>query len=202
MRRGESLGVKSWLGLFGGLPGRGWAQGAGMPGAGGPGGVEIRDVLPPVEISYWSGPMVAAWVGLGALGLGLLGVYGWRLWKKTRPVQPPPSPMELALAALRRLRQQPIAELKARDFAAEVALILRRFLEARLGLQVTRQTTDEFLASLESSPGMAGVDRDRLRVFLEQCDRCKFAGVDAAAEAREALIAAAEAQVIGGKGGA
>ena len=188
--------MRGWVWVLWGEASRVWAQGGMPPGSG---GAEIRDVLPPVEIPYWTPTTVVVWSVVGFLALAALIVGGWVVWRRTRPVVVPPSPLQVALEALRRLKESPSAELSARDFAAEVAFILRRFLEANLGLRVTRQTTDEFLFALEANPRFGGVDRDRLRVFLEQCDRCKFAGVNAAAEARLALIAAAEAQVIGGR---
>jgi hypothetical protein len=196
-------GVVLWGWMLGVMwaQGGGGAVGPGLGGGGGGGGLEIRDVLPPVEIPYWTVPRVALWSGAGVLMLAGLIWAGLEIWRRTRPVVVPPTPMQTALEALRRLKGGEIAVLSARDFAAQVATILRRFLEATLGLEVTRQTTDEFLASMEADPRFEKLDRERLRVFLEHCDRCKFAGVEAAAEARSALVAAAEAQVIGGSGG-
>ena len=79
--------------------------------------------------------------------------------------------------------------------AAQVAEILRRFLEATYGIQATRQTTSEFLSVMETHAVLDHIEREQLRRFLELCDQLKFARAEAAVSAREGLIHVAEQQV-------
>lgn len=158
----------------------------------------IRDILPPVDIPYWTTGRSVGLVTLGLMmmALMLMGmVWGVR---KMRPQIPPPSPTQIALEALRALKGSDATGLSTRDFAAKVADILRRFLEMAYGMDAPRQTTDEFLEAIKNSPRFADADRERLKEFLRQCDRCKFAGVEVEGDARRDLVGAAETQVIGG----
>jgi hypothetical protein len=151
-----------------------------------------------VDIPYWTTGLLVGLVTLGLVIMVLM-VMGM-VWgvRKMRPQIPPPSPTQIALEALRALKGSDATGLSTRDFAAKVADILRRFLEMAYGIDVTRQTTEEFLEAIKNSPRFAHADRERLREFLRQCDRCKFAGVEVEVDARRDLVGAAETQVIGG----
>jgi len=181
-----------------GLPSALSAQVAAVPGGQSSPPDGIRDVLPPVDIPYWTTGLLVGLVTLGLVIMVLM-VMGM-VWgvRKMRPQIPPPSPTQIALEALRALKGSDATGLSTRDFAAKVADILRRFLEMAYGIDVTRQTTEEFLEAIKNSPRFAHADRERLREFLRQCDRCKFAGVEVEVDARRDLVGAAETQVIGG----
>jgi hypothetical protein len=156
---------------------------------------DIRDILPPVDIPVWTSERLMV-AGVGAalvLGLLLWALVAWS--RRERTAVPPPAPGRVALEALTRLKGAEGAALEARDFAAQVAEILRRFLEATYGIQATRQTTSEFLSVMETHAVLDHIEREQLRRFLELCDQLKFARAEAAVSAREGLIHVAEQQV-------
>lgn len=149
---------------------------------------EFRDIAPPVEISWWTPRRQALAAVALALLLTLFGV-GLRNWlRRVRPPAPPPDPLRVALEALERLKGTEGSALSARDFAAAVASVLRRFLEAKHGLAAPRQTSEEFLATAESSNRFAPPVRERLRQFLRQCDELKFAKATTGEDGRGALL--------------
>ncbi len=117
--------------------------------------------------------------------------YGWRsvlrllvlgglllyFWTRRKKGEKPPSPQDVALTELARLRTLMNPE-QALIYAAQVAEILRRYVEARFQLHSTRQTTREFFADLTMNPQAVrsmAVHHDRLKECLEQCDMAKFA---------------------------
>jgi hypothetical protein len=73
----------------------------------------------------------------------------------------------------------------------ELSNIVRHYLEQRFRLNVTTQTTDEFLEDLKTATWLANDQRAMLREFLEQCDLVKFAGLKPTAEQSQALAVAA-----------
>ena len=183
---------------FGG-PGAGTS---GLPGIGAmaPGGQaqeELRDIAPPVDVPFWNWKTVtaAALAGLGSLATAIWAVRRWLL--RTRPAPPPPDPVQVALKALDALRGVAGEKLSDRDFAAAAAEILRGFLEAKYGLNAPRQTTEEFLSSVQKSHRFAENQLQLLRSFLGQCDMIKFAKGVAGSAARIELLLMAERTVRG-----
>ena len=65
------------------------------------------------------------------------------------------------------------------QYATELSLILRRYIEARFRIQSTRKTTKEFFTGLTESPKQESIlpedHRERLKECLEECDMAKFA---------------------------
>ena len=59
----------------------------------------------------------------------------------------------------------------------QLADVLRRFLESRLPLAATRQTTSEFLVSLRQVEGVDEKFVEKVGEVLSRCDLAKFAGV-------------------------
>jgi len=129
---------------------------------------DIRDIkgLVPVPFNWW-------WLALVATVLLLVAAFVW-WWKRrqpkaeTKPAVAPPTPLEVALAALQQLRE---ADLPVEEFYTELAAIVRQFIEGRYGLHAPERTTEEFLAEA-SLPERHMI---LLRTFLVEADLVKFA---------------------------
>lgn len=158
--------------------------------------VEIRDIAPPVD--FFTMP---SWQVMTAIGLGLLliGFLAWRvIYKIThRPPPLPPTPRQLALAALTALRTK-VTSLDAYTFSIAVSGVLRAYIEQQFRLRALEQTSPEFLASIANSISFTRQDRTLLAEFLERSDMIKFARVEAGEEASDALLSSAFAFVQGG----
>lgn len=170
------------------LPG-GPPPGAMPPGAQPPG--ELLDIVPPVEIGFWTPRNTSLAVLCGVLLLALLFWLLRRWLKRARPLPPPPDPVKTALKALDHLSSQTSLELSPKEFAAAVAGVIRRFLESKHGLNAPRQTTEEFLEATERSNRFALPVREQMRLFLGHCDALKFSRLEASEEARKDLLKAA-----------
>lgn len=146
---------------------------------------DIRDIkgLVPVPMPWWVWALVAtAVVALAA------GIWWWRRRKPApviNPATPPPTPFEIALAALAKLRS---ANLPVEDFYTELSDIVRQFIEGRYGLRAPERTTEEFLAEAQ----LPAHQMDLLRAFLVECDLVKFARHQPALADRERAFAAVE----------
>lgn len=135
--------------------------------------LELRDIAPPVALANptpW--PLIIA----GAFVLLALAAAIWWLRRQKKPaIIPSVDPWTIALQELNAAStllesQQP------RQYIARLSEILRRYLEERFRLASTRQTTREFLHSLQAStsPELQPA-RSQLQDFLEQADLAKFA---------------------------
>jgi len=116
---------------------------------------------------------------------------------KNRPKLPPPTPRELALAALERLRGR-IAKTEPYPFSIEVSDVLRGFVAAEFRVRATQQTSPEFLAAAAASPRFSESDKELLATFLEKADLIKFARLAASACDSEQLLEQARRFVEGG----
>jgi Domain of unknown function (DUF4381) len=185
-------------------PGLSFAPGAsGMPS--GPGGLSgmgamgaptpapIHDIVGPLP--FFSGPV---WViVLVFLLVAVAGVTLW--WFAGRKKEKKLSPRESALRDLERLRSN-LTGGTDHEFGAGVSDVLRRFLGEALGLAAPRQTTEEFLESLQGSLRFLPAEQEALASFLHQSDFLKYARGEATSDQREALIVAAESFVRSGEG--
>lgn len=139
----------------------------------------IRDIAPPVDVFPYPVWMVV----LAALGVALfVGLVAWVLWRwmKRRRAAPPPTPREVALGQLAELRHE-VDTLNPQVFSDEVSKVLRTFLTRQFGLRATRQTSQEFLASLSGGGLFDDERKELLSCFLEKCDLIKFARAEAGA---------------------
>lgn len=116
---------------------------------------------------------------------------------KNRPKPPPPTPRELALAALERLRSQ-VVTTESYPFSIEVSDVLRTFVSAEFRVRATQQTSPEFLAAAAASPQFSEADKTLLAAFLEKADLIKFARLAATASDSEQLLEQARRFVEGG----
>lgn len=135
---------------------------------------ELRDIHGPVPLSDPT-PLLAIAAAV-VLALATL-FFLYRLWKRRakKVSAPMPRAWEQALQALDAARHL----LETGDHLAyleRVADILRRYIELRFSLPSTRQTTQEFLASLGDHGDSPLRDhRLLLQSFLELADLAKFA---------------------------
>ena len=155
-----------------------------------PGG-ELLDIAPPVELPFWDARTltIAILCSLALLALIAWLIHRWR--NRTRPVPPPPNPLETAIKALDKLSSASGLELNPKEFASAVAGVIRRFLESKHGLAAPRQTTEEFLEAIEQSNRFALPVREQMRLFLGYCDQLKFSRLDASEDARRDLLKSA-----------
>lgn len=145
---------------------------------------DIRDIkgVVPVPINPWW------WVALLVLvAMGVVLVWWWkrRRPKTVAPSATPLSPDEIALRALRQLREEnPPVE----AFYTRLSDIVRRYIEDRFGLHAPERTTEEFLAEA-NLPTQHMV---LLSAFLVECDLVKFARHQPGEADRQRAFAAAE----------
>ena len=158
----------------------------------------IRDIAPPVDVLPW--PMWMVWSALAA-ALAFIGLLAWLAfcWWRNRPVAPPPTPREIALAELEKARAQ-TGELAPYAFSILVSNILRRYVSSQFQLRATQQTSPEFLAAISDFPKFSEPEKNELAEFLEKCDLIKFAQVAASAEDSITLLNQAVRFVEGGGG--
>jgi hypothetical protein len=162
------------------------------PGAVGPTPAPIHDIVGPIP--FFSGPL---WVILIVVLVVILAAWlAWKFWgsRKAKMI----TPREAALGALARLRGI-VAQGSDHDFGVGVSDVLRRFLGEALGLAAPRQTTEEFLVSLQGSLRFVPAEQEALAEFLHQSDYLKYACGEATSEQRLALIEAAESFVRSGE---
>jgi hypothetical protein len=102
------------------------------------------------------------------------------------------SPAEWALCEMERLEQRGLpAAGQGRRYHALLANLVRRYVERRFGVHAPRQTTAEFLRSLQGLPELQPATRELLGELLQRCDLVKFAGVAPAEEDCRAAAALA-----------
>jgi len=162
------------------------------PGAAGPTPAPIHDIVGPLP--FFSGPV---WLILGVFFAVVLigGALWWFLGRRKAKLI---TPREAALDALTRLRGK-VSEGSDHDFGVGVSDVLRRFLGEALGLAAPRQTTEEFLVSLQASLRFVPAEQEALAEFLHRSDYLKFARGEATSEQRLSLIEAAESFVRSGE---
>jgi hypothetical protein len=131
---------------------------------------DILDTLETEQLPIPEFPWEEVLIGLSvAVVIALLVLY---LRKRLRP-----APAESIEARARR-RLAGLASHAAPDpraFHAELADILVRYMEARLGLPSTRLTSHEILCAFGRNGRMSAEWRERLEALLAECDRAKFA---------------------------
>jgi MYXO-CTERM domain-containing protein len=140
---------------------------------------DIKGVVP-VPHSWW-------WLA-GLVLLLVLAFVWWRRRRRSSTVAAPvilPSPFELALAALRRLREDgPPVE----QFYTRLSDIVRQYIESQFGLRAPERTTEEFLAEAT----LPAQHMTLLSSFLQESDLVKFARLRPGNNDMERAFAAAE----------
>jgi hypothetical protein len=137
----------------------------------------IRDIAGPAEIpaDYTRAIVIAAVAAAAAAGLYIL----WHR-RRVKPLEARRIPAhEAAYEALEMLLARKLVEEKRyREFTAEVADILRRYIEDRFGLRAPERTTEEFLAEAGTGLDVGGDRKKILANFLIHCDLVKFAALE------------------------
>lgn len=120
------------------------------------------------------------------LGLLLLGLIGWFLWKRLarktlKPSGPAPAaprdPWAGVDQSLESLEiKEPWTREACEDYFFRLSFVLREALELRTGLPITGQTLTETKRSLEKSPALSANFQEDLIKFLSLADQLKFAG--------------------------
>lgn len=134
----------------------------------------LHDIAGPV----WFLP-VPLWVlivgGIVALALGVLLVKGFlALVRRKRP----PTPREVALAALETLRARH-ADADPYAFGISVSDAVRNYLTDQYQLSATTQTSLEFLESIRDNAVFSANEKAGLSVFLDRTDLLKYARASA-----------------------
>jgi hypothetical protein len=145
---------------------------------------DIHEIAPPVDYS-----LVPPWVIYTAIALGLviLSLIGWWLWKRAQRPKPVRSARDRTLDALDRIGDQ-METLSPYQFSIAVSDILRGYVTEQYQLPVTRQTSVEFLAMLSKSSPFSTEEKSLLQNFLERCDLIKFARYDATPDDSRRLL--------------
>ena len=132
---------------------------------------DIRDIRGPLHI-----PDPLAWLTYVAAGFLLLFTLAW-FWKWFRGQRKErvKLPFELALEQLERAKafMKPETAVK---FSVMVSDAVRKYIENRFEIEVTRHTTEEFMRRVAAEPsGEIKGYGDLLNGFLGYCDLAKFA---------------------------
>jgi hypothetical protein len=156
---------------------------------------DIHEIAPPVDYS-----LIPPWVVYTAVAVGLviLGLVGWWIWKRAHRPKPVQSPRTRALQQLERIGDQ-METLNPYQFSIAVSDILRGYVTEQYQLPVTRQTSVEFLAMLAKSSPFSAEEASLLQDFLERCDLIKFARYDATPDDSRRLLEEAIQFVKGAK---
>ena len=137
---------------------------------------QFRDIK---NVVFLDEPAVAGSLPWGTViaigGLGLLGVVGFvlvsRFGKRLTPKQ-------RALRALDQLSDSnSLSSGDSKYVYEETTQVLRTFIESQFEFPATRQTTEEFLAAVNSNRRLGEPLQERLKRFLEAADMVKFAGL-------------------------
>lgn len=143
----------------------------------------IHDIVGPVWVFPYPVWMVVA-AALAALLLLAAVIFGIRaLLGRKRP----PTPQEIALAALEQLRKNTDG-VDPYSFGVAVSDTLRAYIRAQHGLAATTLTSIEFLDSIRDNPVFTPNEKSGLSVFLEGTDLLKFARTEVGPSERISLL--------------
>jgi hypothetical protein len=144
---------------------------------------DAEDITPIEELPPDEGVSFVAiliWAGSTLLTAGMVALLAWRASRWRRRPRPKLPPERVASSELDRLLALDLpGQGEAGRFFTALGDIVRRYLDERYGLQTLRQTTAECLGAVRQAAAVAEEQRERLRGFLEACDRVKFSGAPA-----------------------
>lgn len=147
------------------------------------------DIEGPVRIGFLHWVLLALAL-LGVLALMVLAIAWWRKRRasgRTPGIDVRRNPLEIAMERLQRLGGEKM-EMDAEPFTVEVSDIVRDYLEEALEIPAREQTSEEFLGTIQTRPGLPSVLQEHMPTFLEQCDRVKFARQSLAGSQRDRLL--------------
>ena len=150
-----------------------------------PAAPDIKAIVPPqpfyVSGSFW-------WLAVAGVCLLLAALILWQILRpKRQPPAPPPNPREVAARRLRELEAR-MENMDARTFGGAVCDVLRVYIGGEFGLAAERQTSPEFLASINGSQAFSVREHHVLAEFLDACDLLKFARADATLDGKRHLL--------------
>ncbi len=150
--------------------------------------LDINDIAPPEKFPFgWRTAAIVAVCVANAVAAFLI------LWKRRRikeKIVPPLSAHEIAYRKLEALLARELVEKKLyREFTAEVADILREYIEDRFSLKAPERTTEEFLVEVSPVLPVDARKKDILKQFLVHCDLVKFAALEPSIEDVERTFA-------------
>lgn len=145
---------------------------AGFPDPVVPADKSIFDNLPDFIYYWWWTILLVLLLAAGAV---------WIICRKkeNEPVlkkrKPEPTPYEVAMAGLRKLKDDKLWEQGLeREYFTRLTEILRQYLEGRFNINAMEMTSRQILDSLSSNPEVKG-KRDYVRRILDMADFVKFA---------------------------
>jgi hypothetical protein len=143
--------------------------------------LDINDIAPPASFPFgWRNVLIAAGC---AVAVAAAIVVLWRRRRVRGKVVPALSAHEMAYRKLEALLARKLVERKLyKEFTAEVADILRQYIEDRFGLKAPERTTEEFLVEAGSGLAVDGAHKNILKAFLIHCDLVKFAALEPSIE--------------------
>lgn len=146
----------------------------------------LHDIVGPVPFFPYTATQIFI---AAAIVILLLSCLGYLIWRRRR--QRPLTRQEAMLQALGEMKRELMVG-SDHDFGIRVSTLLRNYLGEVFGLAAPRQTTEEFLKSLQGAQHFSPPEQEALSNFLQHSDVLKFAQGVAEAEERLALIEAAE----------
>ena len=133
---------------------------------------DLKPLQPPPAISY--DVLVGAAAMLLAM-LGMVGLWAGLRWWRHRPAPPPLPPHLLAIRELEALRSLPLTDLeRIRAWYFDLSAVLRRYIEARFGVNATDLTSEELAERLGGS-AVPDEEEAGLLAFLDATDAVKYA---------------------------
>lgn len=139
----------------------------------------LHEISPPIKFprSYllwiWAG-IVTAVIGIGIVAA--IVILQKRKNARAEDIQAMIPAHELAYGELEKLAAEDLPQKgEIKLFYQRISGILRRYIENRFGLRAPEQTTEEFLAGLETARDFPSRYKALLKTFLSHCDLVKFA---------------------------
>ncbi len=149
----------------------------------------VGELEPDVGGTNWA---LMLGIGGGILMLGSGSILAFRGYRARRRIQQQRSAYEEAVTELRALEDKGAPNAEAADaWFVRLSSIVRTYLEHRYEIRAPELTTEEFLQVATARPELTEEHRHLLTLFLERCDRVKFAGYRPDTEESLASLAAA-----------
>jgi hypothetical protein len=136
----------------------------------------LRDItaieeLPPIVSTDRSWQLWFVFGGVGSLLI--LGIFGLGVLFRRKTTR---SPTQLALYELQRLVAMKLPDrARGERFFTLLSMLMRRYLEREFALPARRQTTQEFLRTLDQVSKLCVEEKQFLMRFFGRCDGVKFA---------------------------
>lgn len=153
---------------------------------------ELRGPRPPLQEIPTGFGQRYGWLLVIMIAALIGGWWGIAWWQKRQAEHARKTAFDRALERLATLEQQGLPSGDAVDgWYVELSDIVRRYIEDQYGLRAPELTSEEFLQEARRSEALSSAQRELLPLFLEQCDRVKYAAYSPQQdESQEALALA------------